>query len=66
MMNLKIDFKNKDNLVLGITIGIVALLLVSSILIQSKSVTEYKKTDIEGLREDELKTQISKYQTYFP
>ena len=62
---MKIDFKNKDNLVLGITIGIVALLLVSSILIQSKSVTEYKKTDIEGLREDELKTQISKYQTRY-
>ena len=62
---MKIDFKNKDNLVLGITIGIVALLLVSSILIQSKSVTENKKTDIEGLREDELKTQISKYQTRY-
>lgn len=62
---LIIDFKDKNKLILGITMGIITLLLASSILIQSKSVTQYKKTDIEGLREDELKTQISKYQTKY-
>ena len=37
------------------------MLLVSTILIQVKSVDEYKKSDIENLREDEVKTQISMY-----
>ena len=61
-MKLKFD-KNKT--VLGITIGIITLSLVSTILIQVKSVDEYKKSDIESLREDEVKTQISMYKTKY-
>ncbi|MBR3324875.1 MAG: DUF881 domain-containing protein [Clostridia bacterium] len=57
-MKLKLD-KNKT--VLEFTIGIISMLLVSTILIQVKSVDEYKKSDIENLREDEVKTQISMY-----
>jgi len=58
----KID---KNTLVLRVTIAIISLLLVSTMLIQVKSVEEYKKSDIESLREDEIKTQISSYKTKY-
>lgn len=51
----------KNRLVLSITISIVTLLLVSTMTIQFKSVDEYRKSNIESLREDEVKTQIASY-----
>lgn len=62
MSKKKID---KNTLVLRVTIAIISLLLVSTMLIQVKSVEEYKKSDIESLREDEIKTQISSYKTKY-
>lgn len=51
VLKLKLDMKNKKNkLVLSITIGIVAVLLVTTMIIQFKSVDEYKKANIEDLR----------------
>ena len=66
VLKLKLDMKNKKNkLVLSITIGIVAVLLVTTMIIQFKSVDEYKKANIEDLREDELKTQIATYKSRY-
>lgn len=63
---MKIDFKHdKNKMVLGITVGVIALLLVSTMMIQFKSVDEFKKTNIESLREDEVKAQISSYKTKY-
>jgi len=63
---LKIDIKkDRNKIILGITIGIIALLLVSTIMIQFKSVDEFKKSNIENLREDEVKTQIASYKTRY-
>ena len=41
---------------LTIIIGIVAMLLVTSILLQFKTVEESENADIEGLRDTELKS----------
>lgn len=58
--------KNISNkTVLRVTIALIAMLLVATILIQFKSVEEYKKSGIEALREDELKTQIASYKTKY-
>lgn len=46
---------------LSIISGIVVLLLITSILIQFKTVERSNEADIEGLRDDELKTQIASY-----
>lgn len=63
---MKIDLeKRKNKLVLSITIAIVAVLLVTTTIIQFKSVDEYRKSNIEDLREDELKTQIASYKSKY-
>lgn len=62
---MKIDFKDKQKLIIAIMIGAVAIILVATIFLQVKSVEEYKKADIEGLRDDELRTQISLYKTQY-
>lgn len=56
---------NKGTWVLSVTTGIVSLILVASIFMQFKSVSESKELDIEGLREDELKTQIATYKSKY-
>lgn len=63
---MKFDKNDKRNkLVLSITIAIVAILLVTTTIIQFKSVDEYRKSNIEDLREDELKTQIASYKSKY-
>lgn len=63
---MKLDMKVKRNrIVLAITIAIVAVLLATTIVIQFKSVDEYKKSNLEDLREDELKTQIATYKSKY-
>lgn len=63
---MKIKFKaDKNKRFLRTTIAIITALLVSTILIQFKSVDEYKKSDIESLREDELKTQMATYKAKY-
>ena len=55
--------KNKWSLT--IIIGIVAALLVTSILLQFKTVDETTNADVEGLRDTELKSQISSYESKY-
>lgn len=63
---MKIKFsKDENKRMIAIMTGIVTVLLVSTILIQFKSVDSYKKSDIEGLREEDLKTQIAAYKTKY-
>lgn len=63
---MKFDLKNKKNkIVISITISIVTILLVTTTIIQFKSVDEYRKSNIEDLREDELKTQIATYKSKY-
>lgn len=50
---------------LTIIIGIVAMLLVTSILLQFKTVEESENADIEGLRDTELKSQIASYKSKY-
>lgn len=57
--------KNKGALILEITAGIIALLLVASMFIQFRTVDESKEIDLEGMREDELKTQIASYKSKY-
>lgn len=66
IIKLKTIFKvDKNKITLRITIALVTVLLVSTMLIQFKSVDEYKKSNIESLREDELKTQMASYKTKY-
>lgn len=58
-------FKNKQAVTIAVMISIVAILLTSTICIQVKSVEEYKKADIEGLRDDELKAQMALYKSRY-
>lgn len=63
---MKIKFsKDKNKRSIAIMAGIVAILLVSTILIQFKSVDQYKEQDLEGMRDDELKTQIATYKSKY-
>ena len=63
---MKVYFKmDKNKRSIAIMAGLIAILLVSTILIQFKSVDKYKKSDAEGLREDELKSQISSYKSKY-
>ncbi len=57
--------KDKGTLILTIVAGIVALVLVTSMFIQVRTINESKELDLEGLREDELKTQIATYKSKY-
>ena len=58
--------KNKKNtLILSITCGILAVVLVTSIFIQVRTVDESRELNIEGLREDELRTEIASYKSKY-
>lgn len=63
---MKIKFsKDKNKRSIAIMAALVTVLLVSTIIIQFKSVDQYKKSDLESLREDELKTQIASYKSKY-
>lgn len=62
---MKAFFKNKQAVTIAILISIVAIMLTSTICIQVKSVEEYKKSDIENLRDDELKAQMALYKSRY-
>ena len=57
--------KIKGKLSIAIISGIVVLLLVASIFIQFRAVNESTQADVEGLREDELRTQIATYKSKY-
>lgn len=63
-MKLKIK-NNKDKMVLSVISALLAVVLISLSVIQFKSVEQYQKSDVEELRDDELKTQIASYQSKY-
>lgn len=56
---------NKATLVLSIVSGAIALVLMASIFVQFRTVNESKELNIEGLRDDELRTQIASYKSKY-
>ena len=56
---------NKATLVLSIVSGAVALVLIASMFVQFRTVNESKELNIEGLRDDELRTQIASYKSKY-
>lgn len=56
---------NKATLVLSIVSGAIALVLIASMFVQFRTVNESKELNIEGLRDDELRTQISSYKSKY-
>lgn len=62
---VKFDIKNKDIVILSITAGLLTIVLITSMFIQFRTVGESKELDIEGMREDELKTQIASYKSKY-
>lgn len=63
--NLTKDLKNKNKNRIALTMSIAAFIIAFSIVLQMKTVKEYKKANVEDLREDEIKTQISTYQSKY-
>lgn len=63
-MKLKIK-NNKDKMVLSVISAVLAVVFISLSVIQFKSVEKYQKSDVKGLRDDELKTQIASYQSKY-
>ena len=63
--NLTKDLKNKNKNRIALTMSIAAFIIALSIVLQMKTVKEYKKANVEDLREDEIKTQISTYQSKY-
>ena len=56
---------NKATLVLSIVSGVIALVLIASIFVQFRTINESKELDIEGMRDDELRTQIASYRSRY-
>ena len=56
---------NKATLVLSIVAGLITLVLIASIFVQFRTVNESKELDIEGMRDDELRTQIASYKSKY-
>lgn len=65
LKNLKKDFKNKNKNRIALTMSIIAFIIAFSIVMQIKTVKEYKQANVEDMREDEIKTQISTYQSKY-
>ena len=55
---MKIKF-DKANITMSISIAIVCVILVSVSLVQFKTVEQVNETDIETMRDEELREQIS-------
>ena len=56
---------NKATLALSIVSGAIALVLIASMFVQFRTVNESKELNIEGLRDDELRTQIASYKSKY-
>lgn len=56
---------NKATLALSIVSGAIALVLIASMFVQLRTVNESKELNIEGLRDDELRTQIASYKSKY-
>lgn len=56
---------NKNTIAISLIAGILSLLLICSMFIQFKTINKSKEQDIEGLRNDELKTQIATYKSRY-
>lgn len=63
--NLKKDLKNKNKNRIALTMSIATFIIAFSIVLQMKTVKQYKQANVEDLREDEIKTQISTYQSKY-
>lgn len=63
-MKLKIN-ASKEKIALSIIVGIVSLLLVSTTFIQFKTINKSQESNVEGLRSDELRTQIATYKSKY-
>lgn len=59
------SIKSKEYIILSIIAGVISLILVVSIFIQFRTVRESEELDIEGLREDEMRTQIASYKSKY-
>ena len=57
--------KKSSSISLSIMAGILSVFLFASMFIQFRSVDKTQKAGIEGLREDELKTQIASYKSKY-
>ncbi len=57
--------RKTNSISLSIMAGIVSVFLFASMFIQFRSVEKTQKAGIEGLREDELKTQIASYKSKY-
>ena len=64
-MNKNKKPSNKETLVLSIVSGVIALVLIASIFVQFRTVDESRELDIEGMRDDELRTQIASYRSRY-
>ena len=56
---------NKEQLVMGIIIGLVCIVLICVIFVQFKTVEETDITAIENMKEDELRTTLSEWKTKY-
>ena len=56
---------NKEQLVMGIIIGLVCIVLICVMLVQFKTVEETDITAIENMKEDELRTTLSEWKTKY-
>ncbi len=57
--------RDKETIILSVIVGIISLLLVGSMFIQFRAVDKSEESNLEGLREDELKTQIATYKSRY-
>ena len=61
-MTIKTD---KETIIMSVMVGLVSLLLVASMFIQFRSVNKSEESNLEGLRSDELRTQIASYKSRY-
>lgn len=61
----KINSNKKTTILLSVTIGIISVVLVTSIFIQFRTVSESEELDLDTLRDDEMRTQIATYKSKY-
>jgi len=57
--------KKKDQLALAIVLGVITIVLVSTIFMQFKTIEKTDITELENMRETELKTQIASWKAKY-
>ena len=57
--------KDKEMIVMLIAVGLISFLLVASMSIQFRTVNKSEESNLEGLRSDELRTQIATYKSRY-